>query len=301
MRWLWIAFAGVACSSSPSNDLAPTDAGINADARADVRAEASVEAEPPFECNACSTELSGEPVPASWQCIKTLDAQVVELDGRPIEGVVLMACSPARCVHNDSDVNGKVHLEQCAWLPQPSFRVVGFDRFVQFAVPMRNPTTEFSFSNVPLVHLPEKGVPIEMGKAQKLTQNGATLELLAGEKNIVVDEFGPYADFRAVELPADRLIPGLDAGYGFGVVYELGPQNTELSPPAKLTLPNRRGWAAGTVVELYLQNYDTGKGAPVDIGEWYLASGGKVTDDGVSIVTDTGIPRLSLVGVRKKP
>lgn len=297
MRWLWLVLGCVACSSNGSNESVVVDAGSKPDARAEV----VVDTEPPFVCNECSSEISGEPVPADWQCIKTMDAQVVELDGRPIEGVVLMACSPARCVHNDSDVNGKVHLEQCAWLPQPSFRVVGFERFVQFAIPMRGPATDFSFMNVPLVHLPEKGVAIEAGKAQTLSQNGASLELLAGEKNIVVDALGPYADFRAVELPIDHLPKGLDPGLGFGLVYELGPQNTELSPPARLTLPNRPAWPKGTAVEVYLQNYDTVKDLPVRIGEWYLASTGTVTDDGASIVTDTGVPRLSLVGVRKKP
>lgn len=163
-----------------------------------------------------------------------------------------MACSPARCVHNDSDVNGKVHLEQCAWLPQPSFRVVGFERFVQFAIPMRGPATDFSFLNVPLVHLPDKGVTITPGAAQVLSQNGATLTLAAGEKNITLDPFGPYSDFRAVELPLDHLPKGLDPGLGFGVIYELGPQNGELVPPAKLTLPNRAAWPKGTEVEVFL-------------------------------------------------
>jgi hypothetical protein len=302
MRWLsiaclaCIACASVACSSNSSNETNETRVDAAVDAHGEVSAEAA-----PFVCNACSTELSGDPAPASWQCIKTLDAQVVELDGKPIEGVVLMACSPARCVHNDSDAEGKVHLEQCAWLSQPSFRVVGFDQFVQFAIPLRNPATEFTFTNVPLVHLPAAGIAIDVGKAQKLSQNGATLELVAGENNAAIDSLGAYADFRAVEYPAERMVPGLDGGHGFGVVYELGPQDTELSPPAKLTLPNRQGWAAGTAVEFYLQNYDTVKDMPVNIGEWYLVSGGTVSADGATIVTDVGIPRLSLVAVRKKP
>lgn len=297
MRWLLgLWFVCTACSSS--NEVSSsTDAATKSDARPEVTAEA----EPPFVCDVCSTELSGEPVPAGWQCLKTLDAQVEEVDGRPLEGVTLMACSPARCVHNDTDANGKVHLEQCSWLPQPSFRVVGFDRFAQFAIPLRGPATDFSFKNVKLVHLPESGVAFEVGKAQVVTQNGATLELLAGAKNITIDELGAYADFRAVELPLDKQPPGLDEGLGFGVLYELGPQNAELTPPAKLTLPNRKGWPKGTAVEVYLQNYDTVKGAPVEIGHWYLVSGGAVSDDGASIVTDTGIPRLSLVGVRQKP
>lgn len=304
-RWLSLVLASLAslaaaaCSSSGVNEAAVVDAGAKPDVRADV--PAVVEAEPPFVCDVCSTELSGEPVPPKWQCLKTMDAQVEDLDGKPLADVTLMACSPARCVHNDSDANGKVHLEQCAWLLQPAFRVVGFDRFAQFAIPLQGPATDFVFKHVKLVPLPPTGPAFDVGKAQVLTQNGATLELLAGAANVTIDPLGAYTEFRAVELPVDKQYPGLDDGLGFGLLYELGPQNADLSPPAKLTLPNRKAWPKGTAVEFWLQNYDSVKDVPVDIGRWYRVSGGAVSDDGATVVTDVGIPRLSLVGVRPKP
>ncbi|MBI2394707.1 MAG: hypothetical protein HYV09_34380 [Deltaproteobacteria bacterium] len=297
-RWVIVCLSllgAVACSSEDAN-VAATDAGV--DARRDTgRPPYDASANQPLTCEgACSTELSGEPVPAGWNCIKTLDVQVNGLDEKPIEGITIMACSPTRCVHTDTDAAGKVHLVQCHWLTQPSFRLFGFDQFVQFAVPLRNPETSFTFTGVPVTRLPLAGLPIEIGKAQTLTQNGVTLELAAGATNAKIDEFAPYQDYRAIEVP--KWLPELDQGKGLELIFSIGPQNTVLEPPAKLTLPNSKGWPAGTEVELFIHNFDQAKGLPVEIGQWFPGSGAKVSDDGKTIVGQIGW--LSLVGVRRK-
>jgi hypothetical protein len=170
-------------------------------------------------------------------------------------------------------------------------------------VPLRNPKDTFSFGKVPVVRVPSKGVAIDVGKAQTLTMAGLSLEIAAGTDNVQIDPFAPYIDFRVAKVPIDKLALGLDAGLGLQIIYGVGPQNTVLAAPAKLTLPNEKSWPAGAAVEVYQHNWEQLKGMPVLPGEWWKVATGKVTADGKSIVTDagTGVTAFGLIGVKRAP
>jgi hypothetical protein len=291
-----LAIDAAGCSSGSGATNAPSDGG--SDGSGDALPEA------PATCTVCSTDVSGDPPKPGWECIKTMNAQVVDaVDGKPVAKVTIMSCSAGACVNDVSGDDGWVHLTPCAYMQTPAFKVVGFGDWVSFAVPLRNPKDTFEFKGVPIVRLPKTGLPIKPGEAQRLTMAGVTVELAAGAKNIVIDEFSAYSDFRAVSFPVDKAAVALDPGLGFGMIFAIGPQNALLTPPAKLTVPNTKGYAPGTSLELWVHNFELLTGVPVKMGEWWKAATATVSSDGKTVTTDDGqgIPMLSVVGFRPKP
>ncbi len=271
-----VAVASLLLACAPAEELAAQpDAGALADA--------------PVACTACSTEYSGDPPRPGWVCVRDLAVELVHLDDRPAAGVTAMSCSRGLCMAADSDALGRVHVQPCSYVLEPTFRVVGFDRYVSFAMPLRNPTESFVFERVPITPLPAKGVPF----AAVTSMNGVVLEA----EHVEVDPFGAYADFRA--CPLERVPSGLDRGLGFARMYALGPQDTKLEPRAKLSLPNAERWPAGAEVEVWLHNADLPTGTPAKMGEWWRAARAVVEGDRIVTAPGEGIPLLTVIGVRR--
>jgi len=288
----------IGCSSSSTENTPLQDSGKN-----DSRIDAPVDTAP-FVCVKCNTDISGDPPPAGYECIKTLDAELIDsIDGKPVPNITIMACSNGLCVNEVTKADGRVHINACSYMKDPAFKVFGFTELVPFSVPMRNPKDTFVFEKVPVTRLPSTGLPIKVGEAQTLTMAGLTLETKAGAKNIDIDPFAPYTDFRAVQIPDGKWPAGLDGGHGLEVLFAVGPQNSLLNPPAKVTVPNTKAWPAGTAVEFWLHNFELLVDVPVKMGEWWKVATGTVSSDGKTISTDAdqGLPMLSLFGVRKKP
>jgi hypothetical protein len=94
----------------------------------------------------------------------------------------------------------------------------------------------------------------------------------------------------------------VDPSLGFGIIVALTPEGTEVCPAAKLTVPNSPGWPAGSAVEIYLHGVDVAE-AWAPYGGWAKVSDGIVSSDGASVTTvdGSGLPELSVVGIRRKP
>jgi hypothetical protein len=269
------AIVALVLACSPAAEVA---AARGHDANADVAEGAAV-------CEQCSTELSGDPPKDNWVCVKSLQVDLTEADGAPAVGVTAMSCSRGLCMARDSDAHGRVLVEPCSFVLDPTFRIVGFDRYVPFAIPLRGPLGTFAFHSVPLTRLPASGVPI----GPTMSMAGVVVEAT----KIEVDEFAPYTDFRAVAV--DKIIPGFDQGLALTRIYALGPQNTKLEG-GRVSLPNRDRWAEGAAVEIWAHNVDLPAAAPAAMGYWWKASDGKVEGD--RIVGE--IPMLTVIAVRPK-
>jgi hypothetical protein len=288
------------CSSSSTEATPQVDSGKTKDTAVDLGAVDTT----PATCTVCDTTLSGDPPPTGWECIKTLDAEILDaVSGAPVPNITIMACSGGLCINDVTKADGKVHLVPCHYMKEPAFKVFGFTELVPFSVPMRNPKDTFVYTKIPVTHLPSTGTPIKVGEAQTFTMAGLTLQTGTGPKNMVVDVFAPYPDFRAVQIPDGKWAPELDGGHGLEVLFGVGPQNTTMDPPGKVTIPNVKAWPAGTVVEFWLHNFELLTGVPVKMGEWWKVATGTVSGDGKTISTDAGqgLPMLSLFGVRKAP
>lgn len=288
---LSLTLASVACSSSDSPAAAAGDAST-ADAG-------------DFVCNAesvCRTAAEGKPPAEGSVCVKTVDVTTLDPSERPLADLSVTTCGTNLCIYGYTDASGHAHLEACRYLVKPAFKVLGGSSWVSFAAPL--PDGEVvTFAKAYVTPLPVEGAPLAAGA--EATSAGVTLAVAAGA-TLKVDKLNfPDADaqkFRAAVIDLAHAPPSVDASRGFGALFGLGPLDTTIDPPAKVTMPNTAGWAAGAVVEVWLHGVDQSeKYAPY--GGWKQIGTATVSADGATVVTDdgagNGVPELSIVALRK--
>lgn len=106
--------------------------------------------------------------------------------------------------------------------------------------------------------------------------------------------------FRAGEIPVSEFAK-FAIGQTFVAMWGLGPIETALCPPAKLTVPNTNDIAAGTALDVYYQelgiieSYGT-------YGTWNKIGEAVVSADKATIATTDGhhLPILGLIGFKAK-
>lgn len=256
---------------------------------------------------------NGSAPPAGWQCVKTVDAVLVGVDGAPLAGANVTACGRNICNYAKSDASGKVHFDVYQYMDAPAFKVPAETPYVQFAWLLPKEKEVHDLGTIKLVPLPVDGAEIQDNggmpttAAQTVTNGGVSLELPA-QTTITIDtltlQTPDQQAFRALVLDDAQLPPSVDPSLGLGMVVSLGPLDTLVDPPAAITLPNPKGWAAGSQVELFLHGVDLTSAAKAPYGKWQAIGTGTVAQDGKSISSDpgagNGVPELSLLGVRPK-
>ena len=251
----------------------------------------------PPACTAQTASCRGDQKPG-WQCVKTLDVRLVDEAGAPVVGATPNLCGKNLCLYKATDALGQAHIAACYWLDSPAFKLIGGHDWVSFAAAVP-PMEVISLPDTSLTRLPATGADFPAaGKALVVTSGAVSLAITASTSVTFDSLYGDDMKLRAAELKQPP--PGVDASLGLELFFGLAPIDTVLDPPAALTVPNRKGWAANSKVELFILGL-AAQGTYAPYAGWKSVATGHVTSDGSSITTDagTGIPQLSIVGIRQ--
>jgi len=255
---------------------------------------------------ACSAPSPGDPNPNAI-CVETVTASLVTPTGTPVPDFGVQVCGKDQCHRAKSDASGNVQFAVCQPVDSPAFEVVGGSKYVTYAIPLQSANT--SFSKITLVPLSPDGAafPAQASGEVPLSAGPVTLTLTPGTSvtTFALDCSEPEDQLlRAATVPLDQGPPNLDPSLGIEVLVGLAPGCVSLSAPARLTVPNTAGWAAGTAVEVLQHGTDPFNAEPAPFGGWSVVAIGHVDGNGQTLSTDAvpnnGIMHMSMVGVRRK-
>src|SRR5262249_9385315 len=103
-----------------------------------------------------------------------------------------------------------------------------------------------------------------------------------------------------VEVPLANAPPFLDAALKIDQLWGLAPVNARLTPNAKLTVKNTKGWAANAQVEFFLNGMDAFEfPTPAPYGKFGSIGIGHVSNDGMTVSPDNGLPMIGMIGIHK--
>jgi len=247
----------------------------------------------------------GDPDHEGAVCVETMDVTLVDEQGAPIEGVIVYCCGTDICSEPvATDAEGKAHIEVNAYMLKPAFKIIGGGKYISFAAPLPEGQTKVTFPTTTLVKMPDEGVAFEIGTDQTLTSNDVTLEITADTDVFIADLTNPDEEdqlFKAVEIPLDKAPPiGTPEGGSLDALFGLAPLATTFDPPAKLTLPNTKGWEPGTKVRVFAHGVEIASEHAPYAGWGELEADATVSDDGSKIVLEAGTPLLTTIGLRKQ-
>jgi hypothetical protein len=245
----------------------------------------------------------GQTTPAGVRCVTTVDTTVVDPDGQPLAGMTAMTCSEEICVAGRSDAAGHVHLAPCHLMTGAALKFVGGAKWVTTAIPLPAGDGEGAVRADPLtvVTLPDTGPAFpDPGQSATLESAGTSLTITA-DNHVRLPTLLTEPDqkaFRAAAMPDAWARANVDPTIGVELAVGLGPEGTKFDAPAALSIPNSRGWPAGSAVDLFVVGLDPG-GDPAE-GAWKSAGGAHVTEDGLHVVTDPGggVSILTMVAAR---
>jgi hypothetical protein len=241
----------------------------------------------------------GGPPPAAWQCVKTVDATVLDSGHNPVTGFAATTCGKNLCTSAVSDGSGRLHFAVCEYMNMPAFKVEGGSKYISFATLLS--AEDAVVPPAVLARFPANGVALVSG--MDASSGGVTLALPAGTA-ITIDPFLSTDEqmFRAVTVPLADAPPSVDPTLGLEMLFGMAPLNARLVPSARLTFANTAHWPARAEVELFLHGVDLAAGALAPYGGWAAIGTGHVSDDALTVSTDpgdgNGVGELSLVGVR---
>lgn len=246
----------------------------------------------------------GEPKNPEATCVESLDVSLIDEAGAPLEGITVFCCGTDICsAPVQTDAEGKAHIEVNGYMVSPAFKVLGAGKYISFAAPLPKDETKAVFPPTTLVAFPTEGTAFQPGTDQSLTSNGVTLEITAATE-VVIDELSlPEAEdqlFKAVEIPLAKAPPtGSPEAGSLEAMFGLAPLATTFDPPAKLTLPNVKSWAAGSKIAVHAHGLEVGSDDAPYAG-WGEVGEAVVAEDGKTLVMESGIPLLSTIGLRAK-
>jgi hypothetical protein len=243
--------------------------------------------------------------------VDSITAHYVDLLGNDAEGVQTTVCGTNICSEPvDSAMDGTVTVDASGIdsFNDPRFNVS--QNALMFAklsalIPTK-PTHDFGQVRVIPMAEASAGVPINAG--QEATHGGVTLNVPAGAsvEHDEIDVPEPYRVLRGAvvditEFPASEF-PSVPAGLGIEVLVVAMPLGTHICPAAELRFDNVNNWAAGTMVDIYINGAKTfDHYAPY--GEWAIIAEAEVSADGLEVVTtaDSGVELLGTFGAAPKP
>lgn len=251
-------------------------------------------------CAGPETDEGGNPT----VCVQTVDADVVDEQGNPVAGFHAQICSTKVCMGAKSDAQGHLHFVLCKNMIDPALDIPGRATYVTYAVPITRAVERLgTLTLVPLANgAAQMG---DQGAADKTYASGGAVLVVPAGAEVSVDPIDhPEPEdqiFRAARLDPDAA-PGLaESSPALSLFYGLAPTGTTVSKPASLTLPNWNQWPAGAEVEFFVQGAASAQSAAGKGSEWSLIGGGRVSEDGETVRTGTGVGLtfISLVGVKR--
>jgi hypothetical protein len=277
-----------ACSQDPAT-LLPADGGRDAgtDAGPDAGSDAGT--------GSCSGGTYGggelsEPAGA-------VTATFLDTVGAPVAAQPAYICGIDLCsAPTFSGTQGQVALSPALSMKRRAFKFGDAINYASFALPLSGTSTVFG--SLPLGRLPATGAALTPGTTA--TSGDVSVDVPVGAV-VAIDTLtystAAQQTLRTAAIPVTTgaaLLASAPAS-GFKLLYGLGPAETTICPPAKVTValphatsaPNDFGWAAGAAVEFWVASTDVGQRFSPYAG-WAKMSDGVVSADGKSVSTLAG-------------
>lgn len=244
-------------------------------------------------------------------------AKIVDPQGAPAADLLVQVCGTDICVNGKTDADGVVVTCQSGGqictpgvnpgqnLTHPAFKYGSGLNFVKFAYPLPTNSTQFDLGTLTIIPLDPPGSGQAFAPGASVSSHGIDLTLAADTK-VTIDQLTYLSDdeqqFRAVTFDPSDAPDAIDSSLNLEILIGTTPIETAFCPPAALSIPNTKGWAADAEVEFFLHGVSIEEEWAPYAG-WAKVSDGKVSSDGTKIVTNDGegIPHLSVIGVRLKP
>ncbi len=297
-----------ACSSEPAAGNNSKDSGtVVADGRTDTKVD---EDAPPAE--PCL-----EPGPAGSQCVKTITGKVVDDTGAPLDKKLVSVCGKI-CFFGETTADGTFVTKVGQNIKVADFAAAVHGRPDHASLYETVPVTTDENIALPqtlvLPKLNPTGMKIPMDSkrvvtaAVAVTDGDITLNFEANtELDLDIEDIGlvsegkPGDHLRIVKI-ADANYPTFAKGANIKVLYALAPFDLKfLNKKVPVTIKGNAGLAPNTVVEFVgLGNEFIAE--PFTAGKLEVVATGKVSADGMTIVTDAGegLKTLTWLGVRAK-
>jgi hypothetical protein len=235
-------------------------------------------------------------------CIRGLDAHVVDLDAKPVQGMFVSMCGGV-CVPGTTGADGSVHVKGGYYFTAPGFVVAeGKSRYATYVVPITGSGDITISTPVMVPRFPDGGDAFPPAGTAKAVSSGDVTLQVAATTVVTIDpilwETADDKAFRSVTVALDHAPAFLDPSLGVELLYAVGPFETELAPPVGVALPNAKAWPAGTAVDILTHGYLTTEPGYATLAKVATAH---VSADGTKISTDAGqgIDRLTWIGVRR--
>jgi len=249
----------------------------------------------------------GTKVPGSGQSAKVgaVSANVLDTSGAPVPDILAQLCGLDLCLGGNTNATGYVQVSGDGLnILQPAFKVGDGLVYAKMLRPLGAGDVVFDPFITPKLPPMAQGAKLAAGTIMQSA--GTTLELEPNgvfEVDILLFDDPATQVYRAASIPAMAMDPSfVSAGPKLEAFHALAPTGTLLCPPAKFTMANDAGWAAGTNVEFFVLGMEVSEvWAPY--GEFAKVSAGRVSDDGKTISTTDGqgLPILGIIGVRRGP
>jgi len=237
----------------------------------------------------------------------SVTATIVDETGAPVVGQPTYICgldiSSAPAI---TDSAGHVSISTTLTMKKPAFKYGDGVSYAELSIPLTAATTDFTAGGKVLALGKLAGKPgALLAPGSSATSGDVTIVVPAGATvgiDPLVYDTADSQMFRAVAVPLTNVGPVLDpvdvsgAPADFSLLYGVGPAETTLCPPAKVSvvLPhatavagNDLGWAPGTAVEFWITTTDTGQTYAPYAG-WAKMSDGVVSADGSTATTLDG-------------
>jgi hypothetical protein len=244
-------------------------------------------------------------VPGSGQSAKvgTVIANAVDTSGAPVQDVLVQLCGLNLCLGDTTNGAGYVNVNGNGFdIIQPAFKVGDGLIYARMLRPLGPGDVVFDPFVTPKLPPLAEGAKLAAGTIMQSA--GTSLELAPDgvfEVDILLFDDPATQVYRAAAVPASAMDPSfVAAGPKLEAFHALAPTGALLCPPAKFTMANEAGWAAGASVEFFVLGMEVSEiWAPY--GEFAKVSDGRVSDDGKTISTTDGqgLPILGIIGVRR--
>jgi hypothetical protein len=234
--------------------------------------------------------------------VEYADVDVVDGNEQILTDYFVTLCGLDICENGKTDKAGHARIERYGNMKKPAIKLGDGCVHVKMAIPAPESAQDITFSQpVYLPELPKDGATLTPG--QTATSGDVSVTLEAKAVVTFEDEHYPtktMQELRAVPLPVDK-VKALVASEGLDLAWGVGPQNTHVCPPAKVSVPNSEGWAAGQEVDFYFHGVNTEQDFAPYAG-WTKIAGGQVSADGKTIETAAGegFPILGVFGLKRR-
>jgi hypothetical protein len=229
--------------------------------------------------------------------VGVVSGKIVDENGDPASSGLVQICGKDKCFNADVLDDGELLHDVGQDMLAPACKFGNGKEWGKLVLPIG--AGDSDLGTLTTVSLPafEDGAPLVAG--EEATSGDVTLSL-ANDARVEIDtltyEEESQFGFRAAKLPEATLAL---FEQDFAVAYALSPVETRICPSPVLRIANTSNLPAGAALELFILGLDVSE-AWAPYATWHEVGEGNVSDDGLTLELQDGLPLLTAIAIRVK-